>query len=273
MLFSILVVSLNPGDKLLQTLQSIEKQTCRDYEVVIKDGGSTDGSMETAKQYKSILGERLRIVQKEDKGIYDAMNQAVLKAAGEYVYFLNCGDRFYSEQVLAHMEKLIRERQGEEKVPSIYYGNIYERVTGQEVCSNPRLDGFGCYRNVPCHQACFYERQLLLQHPFETVYQVRADYEQFLWCYYRAGAKLVYEKLLIADYEGGGFSETRENRKRSQREHKEITEKYMTGKELFRYRLILAVTLSSLRTRLSRNKWTAGIYNKGKEFLYKKVRG
>lgn len=64
MLFSILVVSLNPGDKLLQTLQSIEKQTCRDYEVIIKDGGSTDGSMETAKQYKSILGERLRIVQK-----------------------------------------------------------------------------------------------------------------------------------------------------------------------------------------------------------------
>ena len=42
MLFSILVVSLNPGDKLLQTLQSIEKQTCRDYEVIIKDGGSTD---------------------------------------------------------------------------------------------------------------------------------------------------------------------------------------------------------------------------------------
>ena len=128
MLFSILVVSLNPGDKLLQTLQSIEKQTCRDYEVIIKDGGSTDGSMETAKQYKSILGERLRIVQKEDKGIYDAMNQAVLKAAGEYVYFLNCGDRFYSEQVLAHMEKLIRERQGEEKVPSIYYGNIFRRL-------------------------------------------------------------------------------------------------------------------------------------------------
>ena len=71
------------------------------------------------------------------------------------------------EQVLADMHDRIagQEQTGTEH-SAIYYGNVYERVTGQLVSSNPKLNAFGCYRNVPCHQACFYERELLLRHPF-----------------------------------------------------------------------------------------------------------
>lgn len=266
--FSILVVCLNPGDKLRATLESIRKQTYRNYEVIIKDGLSSDGSLgvvkETAKEFPA-----LRIIEKKDGGIYEAMNQAVRAAEGRYLYFLNCGDRFYHEKVLEEIAGLIA---GHPTKTGIYYGNIHERLTGREVVSNPRLDAFGCYRNVPCHQACFYNRKLLLAHPFETKYRVRADYEQFLWCFFtkQAETAFIYGDILIADYEGGGFSETRKNRRISAAEHKEIVGKYMSAGMVWKYRMIMWVTLAPVRTWIARNPVTSGFYNGLKKKIYGK---
>lgn len=271
--FSILVVCLNPGDKLKETLESIKMQTLQDYEVIVKDGGSSDGSLVCAydleKEWEKEEGRRLRVIERKDGGIYDAMNQAAEEAEGRYFYFLNCGDRFYTPDVLEKMREFIESRGGEE---GIFYGDIYERLTGQRVASNPRMDAFGCYRNVPCHQACFYARRIFREHPFDTGYLVRADYEQFLWCFFvgQKREKLVfgYEDMLIADYEGGGFSETRENRRVSAREHKEITGKYMTAGQRFRFKMILLLTLAPLRSKIAENEKTAGLYNRLKEIVY-----
>lgn len=259
--FSIIVVCLDPGEKIRVTLDSIERQTFQDFEVIIKDGGSSDGTVDK-------LPERswLKLVQQPDDGIYDAMNQAVRKACGQYIYFLNCGDHFYDQKVL---ERMADGMQKEKREHCIYYGDIYEQKTGQKVASNPRLDAFGCYRNVPCHQACFYEKDLLLAHPFEVKYRVRADYEQFLWCFFRGEAQFCYRDMLIASYEGGGFSETKENRRCSAKEHRDITRKYMTGAQRLRFRLILWLTLSPLRTALARGQKTAGLYNSWKRRLYR----
>lgn len=293
--FSIIIVCLNPGEKLKDTLESVERQTFHDFEVIVKDGLSTDGSFEHAcREAQRWTRRSLRVVRRRDAGIYDAMNQGVLKARGRYVYFLNCGDRFYSETVLQEMADFIKKTTGQAgegaaassrkaagAAPGdgcgIFYGNIFERVTGQKVASNPHMDAFGCYRNVPCHQACFYARELLAAHPFETGYRVRADYEQFLWCFFERRRErpviFAHREMLIADYEGGGFSETRENRRISQREHREITAKYLSGAELFRFRLIMLISLSKLRTAISRNRRTAGLYNRLKEGIYSLRRG
>ncbi len=268
--FSILVVCLNPGDKLKTTLESIGKQTYRNYEVVVKDGLSTDGSAAYAKKAAGAFPS-LRVFEKKDRGIYDAMNQAVQASEGKYLYFLNCGDRFYHERVLEEMAGLIAAHPAE---TGIYYGNIYERLTGREVASNPRLDAFGCYRNVPCHQACFYDRKLLLAHPFEIRYRVRADYEQFLWCFFTKTPELrtafIYGEILIADYEGGGYSETGENRRVSAAEHREIVGKYMPAGTVWKYRIIMWITLAPLRTWIARNPVTSGIYNGLKKKIYGK---
>ena len=274
-LFSILVVCLNPGEKLENTLSSIRKQTFADYEIVVKDGGSKDGSLDDLKEElkkdtsSKPEGRLLRLIEKKDTGIYDAMNQAVAEARGRYIYFLNCGDRLYDENVLARMATVILKNPS---AHGIYYGNIYERLTGQKVASNPRIDAFGCYRNVPCHQACFYDRELLLAHPFQTGYRVRADYEQFLWCFftkqYKGDVQFCYEDIIVADYEGGGFSETKENRKLSEKEHQEIVRLYLSKRQIRKYRLIMWLTLAPVRTWLSRNKATAGLYNVVKKMLY-----
>ena len=75
--------------------------------------------------------------------------------------------------------------------------------------------------------------------------------------------------MVLAAYEGGGFSETKENRLRSKVEHKEITEKYMTKRQLLKYKLILILTLAPLRTKMAESQRFAGIYQKIKKHLYK----
>ena len=150
----------------------------------------------------------------------------------------------------------------------IFYGNIMERATGAHVMSNPVIDDFACFRNVPCHQACFYDRRLLVKRGFRTCYKGRADYDHFLWCYYKARAVTVYMPINVASYEGEGFSESGENRRRSAAEHAHIVKKYMSREQILKYRLIMLLTLAPLRTYLASHEKTAGIYQAIKRRMY-----
>lgn len=263
-LFSIIIVSLNPGERLRKTLLSIKAQSFTDYEVILKDGGSSDGSVEPDGYFE---GVELKLIIKKDKGIYDAMNEAASCATGSYVYFLNCGDVFADKDVLKRVAAVISGGRDTAGCADIIYGNIFDMKTNRMVSSNPKMDAFGCYRNVPCHQACFYKRELVAEHLFELKYKVRADYEHFLWCFFVKKAHTQYIDTVIAEYEGGGYSA--KNKTLSDAEHKEITARYMSGSELLKYRLILLLTLAPLRTALSESPVTAGIYNAVKRFIYR----
>ncbi|WP_026657417.1 glycosyltransferase [Butyrivibrio sp. AC2005] len=310
--FTIIVVTYNAGEDLIKTLESIKNQTFKDFAVVIKDGGSTDGSLEravdcfgledgsgegtTEKRKRLSAGKissggsfdirykdgRVRIIRSKDHGIYDAMNMAVdaikndeqrriSETAPGYVYFLNCGDVFSNNKVLQRVyEKIQRDSKDSGTiVPTVYYGDIFEMKTGQRVSSNPKIDDFACYRNVPSHQACFYDERLVLRYAFDTVWKVRADYEHFLRCFYVEKAETKYMNLLIADYEGGGFSETRENRKISETERQQIIHLYLTRQQIKRFDMIRMLTLAPLRTKIAENPKTAGVYNKIKSLIYR----
>lgn len=338
-MFSILIVSLNPGGKLVDTMRSVISQNYRDYEVVVKDGGSRDGSLEALRTWLDGQDgrERVRILEQPDTGIYEGMNQAAREARGEYLYFLNCGDAFASDQALARAAAEIRgclgradcelgsartpgasqeadrgtsrdrtpevsqeadqgtsrdqtpgasqeadrgtsreQTPGESHDPApddgprIFYGDIYDALRGQVVASNPHMDDFACYRNVPCHQACIYHHSLFAERGYEPIYRVRADYEHFLWCFFREHARPRYIPVTLASYEGGGFSETPENRKRSAREHREITALYMSRGQRLRYRLILLATLAPLRTRMAESPVWSGFYNTCKKRIYRR---
>lgn len=265
MTFSIIVVCRNAGEKLHKTIESIRRQTEKDYEIIVEDGLSTDGSLE-----KLVPGEDMKVFRERDEGIYDAMNRAVSRASGAYLFFLNCGDYFENETVLARVRHYIKiDQSSQTKRPGIFYGNIRERATGAAVMSNPKIDDFACYRNVPCHQACFYDRRLLVKRGFRTCYRVRADYEHFLWCYFRAHAVMRYLPVTVVSYEGGGFSETKENRRRSAVEHRHIAGKYMSQRQVFTYRFLLLITLAPFRTYLAKNPVTARVYQDIKRKLYK----
>ncbi|MCI7595259.1 MAG: glycosyltransferase [Lachnospiraceae bacterium] len=268
--FSIIVVALNPGEKLKKTLDSIVGQNFADYEVILKDGGSRDRSLEELENNGFLARyPQIRVVREADKGIYDAMNQAVRLAAGRYIQFLNCGDYLYNENVLEQVAGYIRATENIGKKAGIYYGNQYNRLQKAEVHSAPEINDFTCYRNVPCHQVCFYAGELFKERGYKTEYWVRADYEHFLYCIYEKKQKAVFLPLLIASYEGGGFSETAENRRRSAKEHREITLRYLGAKKVCRYRLIMWLTLAPLRGRLAESPAFSGMYNKVKMGIYR----
>ena len=199
--FTIIIVSYNAGNKLFDTLESVLMQTFKDYRIFIKDGMSTDGSIEKLKASYD-LGEAggatektITLMESCDNGIYHAMNIATahlssvitserakndgfvspeevkLLRAGEspsYVFFLNCGDTFADKDVLQKIHDLIRKKIDREgtTLPTIFYGDIFDSITGNRVSSNPKIDDFACYRNVPSHQACLYDERLIYKNPF-----------------------------------------------------------------------------------------------------------
>ena len=208
--FSIIVVCLNPGGKLKDTLDSIERQTFHDFEVIIKDGGSSDGSLAYGEKMANAWnGEErsLRIVRKKDLGIYDAMNQAAAHAQGDFLLFLNCGDLFADESVLERTGRALEEERqaGTDMDRLILYGDTRGEKNDVIIASAPQITGFTCYRNIPCHQSCFYSAALCREKPYDTQYRIRADYDHFLWCYYRAEARMRHMDFPVAVYEGGGF--------------------------------------------------------------------
>lgn len=271
MRFSIVTVALNPGDKLQKTLDSVFCQTCADYEIILKDGGSTDGSMDKWRNAEQKADNeqgtgRVRFFDVPDKGIYEAMNQAVQQAEGDFVLFLNCGDMLAERNVLERVAEQI-DRSGEQP-PLILYGDTVSAGTGATIASPPKITGFTCYRNIPCHQSCFYSTDLCREKSYDLQYKIRADYDHFLWCRYRGGAKFLYLNFPVSSYEGGGYSESRENAERDRKEHKMITGEYMSGPERFCYRAVMALTLAPLRRRIAQSRLLAGLYQRLKKLLY-----
>ena len=273
--FSIIVVSLNPGERLKKTLESIVSQTYSDYEVILKDGGSTDGSLSQIKKQGFFEKyPKIRVIEEKDKSIYDGMNQAVTYVGGSYIQFLNCGDYFYDNFVLEQVAKEICMFQEtidnkEHETPVIYYGNQYNQLQNTVVYSAPQINDFTCYRNVPCHQVCFYDARLFRKRAYDLKYKVRADYEHFLHSIYEEKAMGVALSIIVASYEGGGFSETRENRKKSALEHREITEKYLGKNKVFQYRMIMLLSLAPVRTWMAENPTLSGFYNGLKSAIYR----
>ena len=236
----------------------------------------------------------LRILITPDTGIYDAMNQAVSAASGDYFLFLNCGDSFASPDVLAKTAAYL----GEHPDVLLPYGHRINGLTGVLEYAPQAITPFILFRGLPCHQACFYHRSLFAERGYDTKYRVRADYEHFFYCYYigaaqasgavhgsagaapaqasgavhgsadgvpaqNAGAaKIRLMDFPVCVYEGGGFSETPANLKVSAREHREICSRYFTPLQHFKYRLWPVLTLQPLRKKLADSRFFGALYQK-----------
>lgn len=124
MKLSIITITYNNAEGLYRTIQSVQSQTFRDFEHIIVDGGSTDGSVEIIRQYADNEAIRLENskadnlassphhlitslpiawISEKDRGVYDAQNKGIRLAHGEYCYFLNAGDTFCADDVLGRM--------------------------------------------------------------------------------------------------------------------------------------------------------------------------
>jgi len=106
-IFSIIVVSLNTKKDFLKTIKSIFSQTFKDYQIIVVDGKSSDGSVEIIYKNKNKFKD---IIIEKDKGIYDAMNKGLKKVKCPWIIFLNSGDIFYNKNTLRNIYKELNSK-------------------------------------------------------------------------------------------------------------------------------------------------------------------
>lgn len=276
MKFSIITASYNPGDKLAKTMNSILDQTFTDYQVIIKDGVSKDGSLELleddSRLGEALATEKILVICQKDRNVYDAMNQAAEYVQGDYVLYLNCGDVFFDKQVLERVAKYIDSVEKSKtflESGAVFYGNTFCSRTGVMVHSAPEITGFTCYRNIPCHQSCFYSKNLIKEKRYDDGFKIRADYDHFLWAFYEKKAKFYYMDIVVSDYEGGGISESKENLVLDKREHELVIKRYMKKSEIAKYKTIMFLTLAPFRRWIAESTALSGIYHRLKEMVYR----
>jgi glycosyltransferase involved in cell wall biosynthesis len=195
--FSIITVSLNSGPALLATAESVMAQDFESWELIIKDGGSHDGSLELVPS-----DPRIRIVVSEDDGIYDAMNQGLALSSGCFLNFLNAGDEFYDSMVLSSVYKVHQESSA-----NFIYGFMFNLYRNIEVRYPSLLSGFFLFRNTICHQAQFIDRSMLVElRGYDVGFSLRADYDFYLRA--RNLDNFISKRLsrLVVKYDGNGVS-------------------------------------------------------------------
>ena len=100
MKISIVTATYNSVKTLKDTIESVLGQTCQDYEYIVIDGNSTDGTQALVESYRDRFGDRLILVSEPDKGLYDAMNKGIKRATGDFIGMVNSEDFVSSPNLL-----------------------------------------------------------------------------------------------------------------------------------------------------------------------------
>ena len=169
-MISVITINYNNLEGLKRTIESVFQQTSSDYEYIIIDGGSKDGSAELIEKHK----ERFSYWTSEpDGGIYEGMNKGISHATGKYCLFLNSGDEFAEKGVL---EKVNIAINGE---ADFYVGSMLREDWNKGVVIPPKTisASYMLIRSLP-HQSMFIRTELLKNNNFDTKYRIIADWEQ-----------------------------------------------------------------------------------------------
>jgi len=237
LLFSVVTVTLNCADDAVLTAQSILGQDFANFEYIVKDGGSVDGTVERLKE----LGVPVHL--SGDSGIYDAMNQAINLCRGEYIYFLNAGDTFYSPKTLSRLAGLIKTGK------DIYYGNI-SLLPMNKVRRHPHyLSRYYLFRKNLNHQSWIAKRKVYQElKGFNLNYRYVAD-QDFLWrALFQYKKTIEHVNLIMANFIYGGTSTKKEAQKDNAQERKYLLNQYYSLLELFCYSIAGLYFLNPLKS-------------------------
>jgi glycosyltransferase involved in cell wall biosynthesis len=256
--FTIITVSLNAGNDLIDTAESVLSQDYKNYEIIIKDGFSIDGSIE-----KLPYNENIRLIQKKDNGIYDAMNQALEEATGDYVLFINAGDKLANTDILDKLNQIIDKENN-----LFYYGHCYNETLNVYSNAPKKLTPFFCFRTMLCHQAMIFSKKVFENKRYNCAYKISADKELLLYVVVGKKYKTNYIPLTIANYKGSGFCEKEENQSLMKNESLNLKKEYFTRNQIFWYSFLIKLTFPRLRSLILSNKKIIRHYKKIVGLIY-----
>lgn len=203
MKLSIITINYNNVNGLKKTIDSIVCQTWRDFEWIIIDGGSTDGSKELIEQVAAEEKNNVTYWCSEpDKGIYNAMNKGIDKAKGEWLNFMNSGDGFYEKETL---EKVF----GCEINGDIIYGQSLYCYSDKDVYRDYPLQidkGYFLDGHHINHQSIFIKNKIQQKIKYDESYMISADYKLLMECLWN-GYSFNRIDCLVVKYDATGISQ------------------------------------------------------------------
>ena len=204
MTLSIITVNLNNKDGLQKTIDSVISQTFKDFEWIVIDGGSIDGSKELIEQYSDHISYW---VSEPDKGIYNAMNKGIRAAKGEYLQFLNSGDYLIVSDVLDRFFSYGAEA-------DIMYGYVARNIDGkvQNLTGFLSKDDISLidlyYQTIP-HQGSFFRASLFEQFGlYNENLRIVADREFYIKTIIYGNVSVKFIPITVSFFEDGGISST-----------------------------------------------------------------
>lgn len=213
---SIITINYNNCEGLRKTIESVLHQSTHDYEYIIVDGDSTDGSKEIITH---LHGDNIKTISEKDNGLFNAMNKGTRIAQGEYVLFLNSGD-------LLHDANVIEDFNTSHGTADIISGHTICETGGKfsHTWFAPEeitLDTF--YSGSLCHQSTFIRRQLLVRNPYIETNRFCSDRIHFLQelCFGNTTYEVFHRNISRFDCTGISSSETNEAKKQ-----KEVSENF-----------------------------------------------
>lgn len=210
MKLTIITVCYNDKVGLARTLKSVKCQTCKDFQYIVIDGASTDGSVELLKQYTEIIDYQ---ISEKDSGIYNAMNKGIEQAQGEYCLFLNAGDSLYACDTIEEVYSLLGDA---------------DFMSGDTICtfSDGHTSVWKAVNQVTTylmaiyslsHQATFIRTGLLKQRPYREDLRIVSDWEQMFYELIINNCSYKRIEIFVCEFAQGGISSQKENREKERR--------------------------------------------------------
>lgn len=208
MKLSIITICYNDKAGLQKTAESVCKQTFREFEWIIIDGGSKDGSKDVIDNLASNLENNITYWCSEpDNGIYNGMNKGIAHAKGEYLLFMNSGDAIYKEDTLSTVVPMLKDK-------DVYVGNIVKDTNGEiknvifDADTPQKLLYRFVFRGIP-HQASFISRTLFEKFGgYREDLRIVSDWYHFFEAIVLNGYTVSCLNTYVAIYDGTGLSST-----------------------------------------------------------------
>lgn len=206
-LLSIVIPTMNSAGVLGDALRSLAQQTCRDFEVIISDGASSDATLAIARDLQAGL-PHLLIDSRRDSGVYDAINRGVALSRGEWFLVLGSDDRLHASTTVAAVAPHLRAGDGAQLV----YGDVCMMVGHNGGAAGVRYAGplslKRMFRINICQQSIFYRRTLFdTLGGFNLGYKLYADWDFNLRAFFRVPVRWI--DVVVADYAATGMSANR----------------------------------------------------------------
>lgn len=188
---SVITVVRNDKSNIRSTINSVLSQTYKNIQYIIIDGESSDGTLDVIKEY---TGQVDIFISELDKGVYDAMNKGTKLATGDWICYMNSGDRFTNNEILTN---IFIDKKNEIIDKSIIYSDViadYKVEVKKRKAKN--LNSF--FLGIPfSHQAHFVKASIAINKLFNLEYSISADYD-FLYSVYNNNDKFYYHNSPIA---------------------------------------------------------------------------